>query len=92
MLWFFVGFIVAVVVLLLVSWLKNKNIKLVWYEWVIGIVGLLLILAAIQHYAGALREGFAKAALLGSLSFGIPAIVLFVVVWQLISRRRRAQT
>lgn len=88
----FVGFIVAVVVLLLVSWLKNKNIKLVWYEWVIGIVGLLLILAAIQHYAGALREGFAKAALLGSLSFGIPAIVLFVVVWQLISRRRRAQT
>ncbi|GMW05164.1 MAG: dehalogenase [Dehalococcoides mccartyi] len=91
MLWFFIGFIAAVLILLLVSWMKNKNIKFVWYEWVIGIAGVLLVLASIQHYTGALREGFAKAALLGSLSFAIPAIILFVIVWQLVARRQRAK-
>ena len=88
--WFVIGVVVAAGVTVLVLWLRNRNIAVTWYDWLIGAIGLLLVLAAIQHYTGALAEGFPTAGWLGLLVFGIPALILLVVAWQLIARRQRA--
>ncbi len=77
-------------ILALVLWIRNQNTMIIWYEWLLGVVGLLLLLAAIQHYAGSLTEKYTTAGWMGALAFGIPGLILLAVVWQLISRRQRA--
>ena len=90
MLWFVFALALGAVLTGLVIWLRHKGISVKWHEWLIGMVGLLLLLAAGQHYFASLAEGYSTAGLLGGLSFAIPALILMAVTWQLIIRRQRA--
>ena len=86
-----VTFIVGAVASWLVFWLRSKSIKVAWYEWLIGAIGLLLILGAIQHYIAASTDEVAPtAAWMGALVLVIPAFVLLAVAWQLAWRRKRS--
>lgn len=84
-----IGIIVTAGLFSLILWLRKRNIKLTWYEWLIGGTGLLLLLIAIQHVFGALSEFFSYAAWMGFLMVGLPALVLLAVAWQLIARRAK---
>ena len=42
--WFVIALVLGGLVGALVLWTRSKDIKLAWYEWLIGIVGLLLLL------------------------------------------------
>lgn len=88
--WLIIGLIVGVGVFMLLLRLRNRSIVVSWYEWLIGAVGLLLIVGAIQHYMGSLVEGFPEPGLMGALAFGLPGLILLAVTWQLIARRQRA--
>jgi len=75
----------------LVLWLRAKNIKVAWYEWLIGAVGLVLILFGVQNYFGSQHEIDATAAApLYLLVAGLPGLILMVLSWQLVARRQRA--
>jgi hypothetical protein len=88
--WFIVAIIIGVGLTVLFMWMRNRNISVRWYDWLIGALGLLLLFAAIQHYAGSLAEAYTKAGWMGLLILGIPALILLVLAWQLIARRARA--
>ncbi|MBF4481749.1 dehalogenase [Dehalococcoides mccartyi] len=82
-----IGAVVTAGLFIVISWLRKHNIKASWYEWLIGILGLGLLLLAVQHLLGAMSELFFYAAWMGFAIIGIPALILLVVAWQLVARR-----
>jgi hypothetical protein len=54
--WFLVGLIVGIGILALIICLRHNHIPAKWYEWVIGLGGLALLLFAIQKYYGSQSE------------------------------------
>ena len=88
--WFIVGIGVGVAVLALVLWLRSRNIKVTWYEWLIGVLGLVLLLYTIQNVVGFITEIEPTATWMVALVIGLPALILLAVTWQLIARRQRA--
>ena len=88
--WFIIALIVGAALAALVLLLRNQNIRVSWYEWVIGIVGLLVLLFTIQTYIGFSAESANDAAATALWLMGIPAIVLVGVAAFLAWRRNRA--
>ncbi len=88
--WLVIGLAIGGVLVGLELWTRNQNIAVTWYDRLIGAIGLLLIIAAAQHYAGSLAELYPFAGMMGALIIGIPGLILVVVAWQLIARRQRA--
>ncbi len=88
--WLIIGLIAGAAVLGLVLWMKGKDVAVKWYEWLVGALGLMLLLFTIQNYAGSLAELESTAANMFLLVSGLPAIILLAVSWQLVARRQRA--
>ena len=87
--WLIIGLVAGTGLLALVLWLRGRNIKVIWYEWLIGAVGLLLLLFTIQNFAGAFAEFEPTVAYMFLLVTGLPSLILLAVVWQLVARRQR---
>jgi hypothetical protein len=90
MLWLILGLIVGAGILAVALWSNNRGVSIKWYDWVIGVIGLLLLLFTIQNYFGSNAELEPTAANLFLLVTGLPAIILMVIAWQLIARRAKA--
>lgn len=88
--WLITGLILGAALLGVILWLRGKNMSFTWYEWLIGIVSLLLLLFTIQNFAGSFAEMEPFAAWLFLPVTGLPAVILMVLVWQLASRRQKA--
>ena len=87
--WFWIGLIVGGALIALVLWLRNRNIKLAWYEYLLGVLAIAFAAAAVQHYFGSMKEYEYKAAWMGALIFGAIFLVLAAVDWQLIIRHKK---
>ncbi len=87
--WFWIGLIIGVGLLVLVTLATKKNIRIKWYDWIIGLGVIALAVITLQHYVGSMNGGESEAATLGALVFGLPAIILAAVEWQLIARRKK---
>lgn len=74
----------------IITWMRRRNTSLAWYEWLIGGVGFVSLLIAVQHYFGASAELFPYAAWMGLLIIGLPALILLAIAWQLVVRRSKA--
>ena len=90
--WLFLltGLIVGAGLLWLVSWLRTRGIAVKWYEWLIGAVGLALLLFAIQNFFTSLNEAEPSSASMYLLVMGLPALILLAVTWLLVARRQSA--
>ena len=88
--WFIIALILGGLIGALVLWMRSKDIKMAWYVWLIGIVGLFLLLFTIQNYYGSNVEFQQKASTMFLLVTGLPAIVLIAVAGLLVYRRQRA--
>jgi len=88
--WFLIALIVGIAAGALVLWTRSKDVRIAWYEWLIGIVGLLMLLFTIQNYFGIQDEFNSSGANLFLLVLGLPGLILMVVAWQLVARRQRA--
>lgn len=88
--WFIIGLIAGVFVGALVLWLSSRGIKVTWYEWLIGAIGLVLLLFTIQNVVGSYAEWESTSANMFLLVTGLPAIIMLVVAWMLTWRRHRA--
>ncbi|WP_324664850.1 dehalogenase [Dehalococcoides mccartyi] len=87
--WFTIGILVGALILGLIWLMKRHNFSLTWYEWLIGAVGLLMLLFTIQNYLGSLAEIEPKAANMFLLVIGLPGIILLALSWQLAARRAK---
>ncbi len=88
--WLVVALALGFSITALVFWMRSKGIKMTWYEWLIGIIGLLLVLFAAQNYLEVTDEFNPTAAGRFLLYVGLPGIILMVVAWQLTVRRKKA--
>ncbi len=77
-------------VLLLLNFTRSRNIATKWYDWLIGIVGIALLVFAVQNYAGSLAENEPAAANFLALVWGTQAIIVLAVAATLFMRRLRA--
>ncbi|AAW39223.1 MAG: putative reductive dehalogenase anchoring protein [Dehalococcoides mccartyi] len=85
--WFFIGILIGALVLGFIWWLKHKNLHLTWYEWLIGAVGLILLVFTLQNFMGSFEEVESKAAYMFLLVTGLPSLILLALTWQLAARR-----
>jgi len=88
--WFAIAFVLGAGLVALVIWLRGSSVQVKWYEWLIGIIGLLLLIFTIQNLTGSLAEFNSAAAWLFLPITGLPALILLAVAWQLVARRQRA--
>ncbi len=89
LLWFIGTLIIGGAIVWLVLWLRKRRIAVRWWEWLIGAVGLLAIVLAIQHLQGSMAEGYPQAGWMGALAMAIPGLVMLLLVNQLVMRRYR---
>ena len=88
--WFIIGILLGLAVLGIVWLMRSKNASLTWYEWIISLVGLALLLFGIQNLVGGIAETESMAGWLILVFFGIPAVILLVVVWRLAAKRMKS--
>ena len=71
-------------------WLATRsNIKLRWYEWVLAVLAVILILFAIQNYSASQFELEPRAASIMLWMFGLPGLILGIVAGVLAWIRNR---
>jgi hypothetical protein len=87
--WFIFGLLVGGGLLALIFYLKNRKIAIKWYEWLIGIFGLGLLLFMIQNIIGSIREMEPVAAWQFLWLIGLPALFFLGLAWWLPWRRYR---
>ena len=76
MFWLIAGLVLGAAIF----WLATASkVKLTWYEWVLGVLGIILILFAIQNYSASQVELESKAAGLLLLIFGLPGLIFAVL-------------
>ena len=90
MFWLITGLVLGV----FFYWIATReNFKLVWYEWILAILGFILILYSIQNYSASLVELEPRAAGLLPMIFGIPGLIFALLGFGLpMLRNRKPQT
>jgi len=87
--WFIIGLVIGAGLLTLALWLHSRKIAVKWYEWLIGALGLLLLLFMIQNIAGSIAEMETIAAWQFLWLIGLPSLILLALAWWLPWRRHR---
>jgi len=76
MMWLILGLLLGAGI----YWLATQSkFKLTWYEWVLGVIGIILILFTIQNYFASVAELEPRAAGFMVLLFGLPGLILLVL-------------
>lgn len=88
--WFIIGAIAGALLIGFIVFLKSKNFMLNWYEWLLGMLGFLLLLFTIQNAVGSLIELEPTAAWMFLLILGLPSLVFLALAWQLAARRYKS--
>ena len=83
-LWVIVALALGIGGSLLLIWMRRNSIKPGLLVWLLGTLGLLLTLMALQHYVGTMEEMLPTAAVWGAMLFGIPGLILLAAAaWRL---------
>ena len=77
--WLLIGLVLSAAIPAMVFWLRSRRISVTWYERLIGILGLALMLFAIQNFSASLAEFETTVARGFLLVFGLPAVVLLAI-------------
>jgi hypothetical protein len=87
--WLVIALIIGFAAAALIFGMRSKGINLSWYEWLIGLVGLALVLFAAQNFIEVRDEFNPSAANKFLLFIGLPGVILMVLAWQLFVRRKK---
>ncbi len=73
----------------LAAWLLAKQVKLMWYEWLLGVLGWYLGSVALQNYGASIIETEPRAAGFLLAIFGVPALILLFLAYFLPMQRAK---
>ena len=90
--WLIIGLILGVAFAALFWFLSKNNFSLKWYEWLLGVIGLILLILTIQNFAGSFAEWEPRAAWIFLLVVGLPAAILLALPAVLAWRRFSSQS
>ena len=88
--WIIFGAAFSVAMVALVLWLRRNNVSVTWYEWLIGIAGVLLFVFTIQNTWGSFYEYESTAAMWMWIVTGLPSIIMMIAAGSLVWRRSRS--
>ena len=86
--WFFMGAIVSGAIVWLVTWTRKNDIKIAWYAWLLGTIGVFLLAFAFQNVWAAIAEYEYRAPRFYLLIVGLPGLLLLLISIQLVRRRQ----
>lgn len=81
------GFVLGGGSVYLLLQLKAKEIQLVWYEWLLGVLSLITVILLGQTFIASFQEGEPQAAWLSLAFMGIPTIIMVVAAARSIKTR-----
>jgi hypothetical protein len=87
--WIIVSFLVGAGLVACVWWLRSKDIQLTWYEWLLGILGVIALVFAFENFFGSYAEYESHSAPYFLYVFLPLGLILLAIVWQLVARRSR---
>ena len=87
-LFFVLGILTMISVVVLIKSNKNYNFK--WGAWTLGILGASLFIFAIAWSVSSVIEGETRAASMGMVVFGIPALIMLFLTRRLAVKSKRA--
>jgi hypothetical protein len=95
MLWFFSGSILTVAILALILLLRRWKVTVSWYEWLLGTIGLALMLFSFQNYYSSRVEFEPVAPGMFLLFFGLPGIIILIIMvglvcWHYIASNKKS--
>jgi hypothetical protein len=89
-----VGFVLGMILVTMISLSLSKKIVTKWYDWLLGLIGLILLLFTLQNYFASTATMEPMAPRMFLLVFGIPAVIIvatsFLLVWQRQVRIRKS--
>lgn len=88
--WLIIGIALGVGVLGLVVWMRDKGISFTWYEWLLGLAGIALLVFTIENVVGSLAEIETTAARMFLVFPGLLAVLLIGIVYGLVVRRQKS--
>ncbi|XUX00146.1 MAG: dehalogenase [Dehalogenimonas sp.] len=91
-LWIAICLIGGVGLSLLIKWLHQHNIKTTWYDWFLGLMGILLFFFTIQNFVTSFGEYEAQAAWMFMLTIGVPSLILMGLSALSVVRHNQKQT
>ena len=89
--WFVAGLVLGAGIVALVLWLRARRIAVSWYEWLMGTLGLLLLLWTVHDFFASMAEYNEIAAWTFLWMLGGPALILLALALFLPWRRHRRQ-
>ena len=84
--WFILGALVVLFVMLLSKWITKDQVALSWLSWFGIILGGLLFFFSLAWCITSIAEGEHQAAIMGLVFFGVPSLIILGL-----SRRKSAQ-
>ena len=74
--WFLYGLFIGAGGMRLVMWVQQEHVSVSWYAWPLGGIALALGALAGQNFFASFKELEPRAAWMGLLFIGVPAIIL----------------
>ncbi|MEN8494311.1 dehalogenase [Dehalococcoides sp. THU3] len=88
-LWFVIFIAITSGLFLLADWARKNNITTKWSDWVIGLIGLLILVFTAQNITGSLAEEEPVAAQWFVAVLGIPGLLVIAFAMANVWRRYR---
>ncbi len=73
---FTIGLVLGILLLTLVLWLNGRKIVIRWYEWLLGALGAVLLLWAVNDYFASVAERNEYQGLMLLWMLGVPGLLL----------------
>ena len=74
--WFLYGLFIGAGGMRLVMWVQQEQVDVAWYAWALGVIALALGALAGQNFFASFKELEPRAAWMGLVFIGIPALIL----------------
>ena len=74
--WFLYGLFIGAGGMRLVMWVRQEQVDVAWYAWALGVIALALGALAGQNFFASFKELEPRAAWMGLVLIGIPALIL----------------
>jgi hypothetical protein len=87
--WFIAALVLGIALTALFFILRGKGFKFAWYEVLIALIGIGVLLFGIQNYLGFKAEFEPDAAQKSLVVIGLPGLVILLIAGLLMARRQK---